>query len=527
MIFLCSILFLGQASPSRTAFLEDQTRQIDLIARTRPAVISIFLPGTNAGGSGVLISADGQALTNYHVISQHPAVRCGAEDGKVYNAVLVGIDPIGDLALIRLLGRNDFPFLPIAPAHQARVGQRVYAMGNPLSAATNLVPSVSVGIISGIERYQAPTAGFLEYTAALQTDAPINPGNSGGPLIDEQGAILGINGRISLEKRGRVNVGVAYAIASHQIENFLPLLQAGRIAPHAHLGATVRTADDGRVLVDSIDTKLEPYHRGLRIGDEIILVQGTTIQSSNQLLNLLGTIPAGWDLSLTYRRDGQTQSFTTRTTPKLRPLPSPPTNMQPLAADLQAWHRPREGWANDYFQQVWKDQLWPRVIASLPIGAESTFRFQQADDSKADVIVDQESVTWKTADQSETWPRGQVEAITHQDDRILAVVCDTTLRCRATATPVNVDYLGTFPTPSLGTQHILAQTQGPLVIRWYLDPKTETLSAMEFSSLDSFERITVRWPTDSTHPQDHRHWIWESTNGKSGSWEILRTEDAP
>lgn len=226
-------LLLGMACLAPDALTDPEQNQISLIQRTLPAVVSIYPPGSSAGGSGVLISPQGEAITNYHVVGSSLYLRCGLADGKVYDAVVVGIDPVGDVALIHLLGRSDFPHLDWADSQHARVGQKVYALGNPLLAATNLVPSVSAGIISGLHRYQAPSAGFLAYTDAIQTDAAINPGNSGGPLIDESGNILGVNGRISLEKRGRINVGVAYAIAAHQVQRFLDPLRAGRIVPHA------------------------------------------------------------------------------------------------------------------------------------------------------------------------------------------------------------------------------------------------------------------------------------------------------
>src|SRR4029453_10582145 len=110
----------------------------------------------------------------------------------------------------------------------------------------------SYGVISGAHRYQYPEGTFLEYTDCLQADAAINPGNSGGPLFNAEGRVIGINGRGSFEKRGRVNVGVGYAISSNQIKNFLGCLKSGRIVDHATLGATVAMSDDGSVHVSNI-----------------------------------------------------------------------------------------------------------------------------------------------------------------------------------------------------------------------------------------------------------------------------------
>ena len=166
-------------------------------------------------------------------------MKCGMADGKLYDAVVVGLDPTGDVALIKLFGRDDFPAAELGDSDQVRVGDWVFAMGNPFLLATDFQPTVTYGIISGVHRYQFPPGTLLEYADCLQTDASINPGNSGGPLFDAEGRLIGINGRGSFEKRGRVNVGVGYAISINQIKNFLGCLRSGRIVDHATLGARV------------------------------------------------------------------------------------------------------------------------------------------------------------------------------------------------------------------------------------------------------------------------------------------------
>ena len=133
-----------------------------------------------------------------------------------------------------------------------RVGDWCFAVGNPFLLATDFQPTVTYGIVSGMHRYQPPAGTLLEYADCIQTDAAINPGNSGGPLFNADGELIGINGRGCFEKRGRVNVGVGYAISINQIKNFLGCLKSGRIVDHATLGATVAAGDDGRVLVSNI-----------------------------------------------------------------------------------------------------------------------------------------------------------------------------------------------------------------------------------------------------------------------------------
>ena len=290
-----------------------ESARIAAIKRAMPSTVSIFVPGGGGGGSGVLISPDGFALTNFHVSSPAGSyMRCGLSDGRIYDAVIVGIDPVGDLALIRLLGRNDFPFAEMADSRKARVGQWCMVIGNPFLLNTNLQPTISWGILSGVGRYQYPSGTLLEYADCLQTDAAINPGNSGGPLYDADGRLLGIVGRASFEKRGRVNVGVGYAISIEQAKNFLGDLHSGRIVDHATLGATVATDPEGGARVSNILDSSDAYRRGLRYNDTILEIDGRTVHSANQVQNVLATLPAGWRVKLTYRNDDETRSTIVR-----------------------------------------------------------------------------------------------------------------------------------------------------------------------------------------------------------------------
>ena len=136
----------------------------------------------------MVISSDGYALSNFHVVKPcGDHMKCGMPDGKLYDAVVVGVDPTGDVALIKLLGRDDFPCAELGDSDQMQVGQWYFAVGNPFLLATDFQPTVTYGIISGIHRYQYPAGTLLEYTDCIQTDASINPGNSGGPLLNAEG----------------------------------------------------------------------------------------------------------------------------------------------------------------------------------------------------------------------------------------------------------------------------------------------------------------------------------------------------
>lgn len=278
----------------------------EVINRCAASVVAIFGPGGAGGGSGVLISPDGYAVTNFHVTEGSGTfMQCGLNDGQVYHAVIVGIDPTGDVAVIKLLGRDDFPTATIGNSDLVEVGDWAYAMGNPFLLATDFQPTVTYGIVSGVHRYQYPAGTFLEYTDCLQVDTSINPGNSGGPLFNDQGELIGINGRGSFEKRGRVNSGAGYAISVNQVMLFLDHLKSGRIVDHATLGANVASNADGAVVVTNILENSDVYRRGLREGDEIVTFAGRPIGSVNQFKNILGIYPRGHTLPLTYRREGE------------------------------------------------------------------------------------------------------------------------------------------------------------------------------------------------------------------------------
>ena len=361
----------GEVDP---AVLAAQQTRVAAIRRASTAAVSIFA-GESGGGSGVLVTCDGYAVTNFHVVqTAGPAVTCGLADGRLYDAVLVGLDPTGDLAVVRLLGRDDFPCAELADSDRVQVADECFTVGNPFLLATDLQPSVSAGIVSGVHRYQFPAGTILEYTDCIQVDAAINPGNSGGGLFDAAGRLIGINGRASFEKRGRVNVGAGYAISANQVRNFLGGLRAGRLCDHATLGATVSTAVDGRVVVGDILEASDAWRRGLRYDDEIVSLAGRPVRTVNAFKNVLGILPAGWQVPLAIRRDGQRHDLLVR----LQAVHSP-AKLAELAGGaaahdaapgggggevpdaIRAVYDRRPGFANRHFNVVERD----RVAAGL------------------------------------------------------------------------------------------------------------------------------------------------------------------
>ncbi len=318
---------------ARAALKSEEAAQIALIEKISSSLVAIFPSDGSGGGSGVLISSDGFALTNFHVVQPCGIwMKCGLSDGCVYHAVLVGIDPVGDVALIKILpqiqagtrkkkdsasdsasketvsesaSETVFHPVPIGDSERVQPGDTAWVLGNPFGFEEDFTPAVSRGIISGTHRYQFPAGTFLEYTDCFQVDAPVNPGNSGGPLFNEAGELIGINGRCSFEKRGRINVGVGYAISMHQIQLFLSHLKAGRLLDHATIGATVasgNTNSGGRPVVNEILEDSEAARRGLDVGDRILSFGDYPILTSNDFKNRLGIYPKGWIVPIEYSR---------------------------------------------------------------------------------------------------------------------------------------------------------------------------------------------------------------------------------
>lgn len=381
LIAVCWCSDIGAAPPSLVR--DAEAKRIAVVEKVRPAVVAVFANGGQGGGSGVLIDAEGFALTNFHVVQgAGPTMQCGLADGILYDAVLVGLDRVGDVALIKLLPKEKgkpFPFVALGDSDKVRAGDWSIAMGNPFLVATDFTPTVTFGMVSGVHRYQYPAGTLLEYTDCIQIDTSINPGNSGGPLFNDEGLLIGINGRGSFEKRGRVNSGVGYAISINQIKNFLGHLYAGIDTDHATLGAVVRTSESEddptpRILVQGMIEDCDAYRRGLNPDDELIEFAGRPVTSVNQYKNVLGIYPKGWRLPLTYRRNNTKTEILVRlegllpkeeAQPTRGPRPGRPERPQPSKRSDEAMklYKAKTGYANYHFNVVARDAMLGRAQA--------------------------------------------------------------------------------------------------------------------------------------------------------------------
>jgi S1-C subfamily serine protease len=312
-LLLVFLLTLPALAADRQQVLRADRERAAILRAAADTVVAVRTDPTSAGGgSGVIIDPRGYGLSNYHVVAailrDDPTQRegfGGMSDGRMYPLTVVGIDPGGDVALFKLHGRDNFPVAPLGDSDDLVLGQRVAAIGDPFGLAEDLEPTITLGFITGLNRYQpaAGPSGALEYADCIQFSSSINPGNSGGPLFDMQGRVVGINGRASFKTddmagRGRVNVGIGYAISINQTKRFLPRLYAGQLTAHGTLGATVRSVG-AEVIVDAIETGSPADRAGLELGDRVVAIDEERIRGANDYLNAVVQLPANWPLKLT------------------------------------------------------------------------------------------------------------------------------------------------------------------------------------------------------------------------------------
>lgn len=264
------------------------------------------------GGSGVLISAEGEVLTNFHVAGDQPEWRVRLADGRAFPAKHVASDPIGDLTLLRITAPEGTRFTHVQLGAEADLvpGTPVLAIGNPFSLGDlDDTPTLSAGALGSGRMVRG------DYTDCVQLDAPVNPGNSGGPLLDLSGRLLGINGQIRTRTGMRANSGIGLAIACTQIAAFLPVMRASTSGWVHHAAAP-----EGLVLEQSLSgpvvkswTPRVTAESGLLLpGDRVLTIAGRPATSRETAMGLFGWLPwTGKDMRVpvTVLRKGQEQGL--------------------------------------------------------------------------------------------------------------------------------------------------------------------------------------------------------------------------
>lgn len=301
LLYFLSVTLLGQESAiNKVRNIEE--KRIKVIEKISPSVVCVFGQDQGGGGgSGVLFHKSGYALTNFHVVQAFGLNGFGGiSDGKLYPLETLGIDPGGDLAIVKLSGKDEFYSSPLGDSNKVKVGDFALVLGNPFLLAEDYTPTVTYGIVSGIKRYQEGQGNLLVYGNCIQIDSSINPGNSGGPLFSDFGTVIGINGRGSFEERGRVNVGLGYAISMEQVISFIPDLLATKVCVHGTLNAVFTDKSDG-VVCSKMNSNSVLAKGGMSLGDVLLEFDGVKILTANQFTSLIATYPENWPVNIKFK----------------------------------------------------------------------------------------------------------------------------------------------------------------------------------------------------------------------------------
>ncbi|HEY8461437.1 MAG TPA: DegQ family serine endoprotease [Blastocatellia bacterium] len=262
-------------------------------------------------GSGVIITKDGYILTNHHVIDGAEEIRVEMANNRGYDAKLIGDDPRSDLAVLKI-DAKDLPMLTLGDSDKVRVGDVALAVGNPLGIGQ----TVTAGIISAKGRSTGLSDG--SFGSFLQTDAPINQGNSGGALVSTAGELVGINSQIVSPTGG--NIGIGFAIPANMARSVAEqLIRSGKVR-RGYLGVGVQqiTSDMAAnlglkevsgVIVSNVERGSPAERAGLKQGDVITVINGTKIEDSNSLRNIIASAGPGAEVTITVLRDGREQQL--------------------------------------------------------------------------------------------------------------------------------------------------------------------------------------------------------------------------
>jgi serine protease Do len=260
-------------------------------------------------GSGFFITADGYAVTNNHVVDHAKSVQVTTDDGAIFTAKVVGTDQKTDLALIKVDGKSDFPFVKFAE-RAPQVGDWVVAVGNPFG----LGGTVTAGIVSARGR----DIGAGPYDDYLQIDAPINKGNSGGPAFDVEGNVIGVNTAIYSPSGG--SVGIGFDIPAETVKTVVAELKSSGHVTRGWLGVQIQPVT--ATIADSLGMKkaegalvAEPQDgspaakAGILSGDVITAVNGTPVKDARELARTIGTIAPSATVKLDIIRGGQAKTI--------------------------------------------------------------------------------------------------------------------------------------------------------------------------------------------------------------------------
>jgi serine protease Do len=263
-----------------------------------------------AQGSGFFISSDGYAVTNGHVVNESQSVEIQTDDEKTYKAKVVGTDSKTDVALLKVDGRNDFPYVAFAEG-APQIGDWVIAVGNPYG----LGGTVTAGIISARGR----DIGSSPYDDFIQIDAPVNKGNSGGPTFDENGRVVGVTTAIYSPSGG--SVGIGFAIPADTVKSVVTQLKETGTVTRGWIGVQIQPVTEDiansiglskaeGALVDEPQPDSPASRAGIRPGDVIQSVNGEGVRDSRGLAKKIAGISPGQTATLGIFREGAERTVT-------------------------------------------------------------------------------------------------------------------------------------------------------------------------------------------------------------------------
>ncbi|WP_026732661.1 HhoA/HhoB/HtrA family serine endopeptidase [Fischerella sp. PCC 9605] len=274
-------------------------------------------------GSGFIIDKSGLVMTNAHVVDNADKVTVRLKDGRSFEGKVQGVDEVTDLAVVKINAGGDLPVAPLGTSSNVQVGDWAIAVGNPLGFDS----TVTLGIVSTLRRSSAQVGIPDKRLDFIQTDAAINPGNSGGPLLNERGEVIGINTAIRADA-----MGIGFAIPIDKAKQIAAQLQRGGKVAHPYLGVQMLTLtpqlakesnsdpnsqflipEVNGVLVMRVIPNSPAANAGIRRGDVITQVDGQSINSAEQLQNLVEDSRIGQTLQVKVQRGNQTQQLAVRT----------------------------------------------------------------------------------------------------------------------------------------------------------------------------------------------------------------------